>query len=107
MYKLNTFDLRLKIHKTVDEDLLKEYFSHCGQILSVEIRCSSGLAMTTGCPNPAYTDRYSVRQYATVTFVDVSAASKAMELNGSRLGVGDQSSEIVVCKLQVFSDSAS
>lgn len=84
--------------KTVDEDILEEYFSHCGEILSVEIRCSGGLAMTTGRPDPAYIAQYSVRQYAMITFIDVSAANKALNLNGSRLQIGDESTELVVTR---------
>ncbi|KAG2348829.1 hypothetical protein BDR05DRAFT_1055777 [Suillus weaverae] len=84
--------------KIVDEDTIEEYFSHCGEILSVEIRCSGGLAMTTGRPDPAYIAQYSVRQYAMITFIDVSAASKALDLNGSRLQIGDESTEIVVTR---------
>ncbi|KAG1753971.1 uncharacterized protein EDB91DRAFT_428035 [Suillus paluster] len=86
------------LNKTVDEDTIQEYFNHCGKILSVEIRCSGGLAMTTGRPDPAYIREHSVRQYAMVTFVDASAANKALELNGFRLGEGDQSSELVVTR---------
>lgn len=84
--------------KTIDEDTIEEYFSQCGEILSVEIRCSGGLAMTTGRPDPAYIAQYSVRQYAMITFIDVSAASKALNLNGSRLQIGDESTELVVTR---------
>lgn len=88
----------MKLDKTVAEDTIQEYFSQCGQVLSVEIRCSGGLAMTVGRPDPAYIANYSVRQYAIVALVDESAATKALELNGSRLGVGDQSLELVVSR---------
>ncbi|KAG1770063.1 hypothetical protein EDD22DRAFT_867515 [Suillus occidentalis] len=84
--------------KTIDEDTIEEFFGHCGEILSVEIRCSGGLAMTTGRPDPAYIAQYSVRQYAMITFIDVSAANKALNLNGSRLQVGDESTELVVTR---------
>ncbi|KIK31717.1 hypothetical protein CY34DRAFT_814543 [Suillus luteus UH-Slu-Lm8-n1] len=84
--------------KTIDEDAIEEFFSHCGEILSVEIRCSGGLAMTTGRPDPAYIAQYYVRQYAMITFIDVSAANKALNLNGSRLQVGDEFTELVVAR---------
>lgn len=84
--------------KTVDENTIQEYFSQCGKILSVEIRCSGGLAMTTGRPDPAYIAQYSVRQYAMITFIDVSAVNKALNLNGSRLQIGDESTELVVTR---------
>lgn len=84
--------------KTVDEGTIEEYFSHCGKILSVEIRCSGGLAMTIGRPDPAYIAQYSVRQYAMITFIDASAGNKALDLNGSRLQIGDQSTELVVTR---------
>ncbi|KAG2135894.1 uncharacterized protein EDB93DRAFT_1170155 [Suillus bovinus] len=84
--------------KTVDEDTIEEYFSHCGEILSVEIRCSGGLAMTTGRPDPAYIAQHSVRQYAVIKFIDDSAAIKALNLNGSRLRIGDESTELVVTR---------
>ncbi|KAG1755763.1 hypothetical protein EDB19DRAFT_1662863 [Suillus lakei] len=84
--------------KTVDEDTIEEYFSHCGKILSVEIRCSGGLAMTTGRPDPAYIAQYAVRQYAMITLVDASAANKALDLNGSHLQIGDESTELVVTR---------
>ncbi|KAG2056493.1 hypothetical protein BDR06DRAFT_1019748 [Suillus hirtellus] len=84
--------------KTVDEDSIEEYFSRCGEILSVEIRCSGGLAMTTGRPDPAYIAQHSVRQYAMITLIDASAANKALNLNGSRLQIGDESTELVVTR---------
>lgn len=84
--------------KTVDENTIEEYFSQCGKILSVEIRCSGGLAMTTGRPDPAYIAQYSVRQYAMITFIDVSAVSNALNLNGSRLQIGNESTELVVTR---------
>ncbi|KAG1733485.1 hypothetical protein EDD22DRAFT_926375 [Suillus occidentalis] len=62
------------------------------------IRCSGGLAMTTGRPDPAYIAQYYVRQYAMIMFIDVSAANKALNLNGSRLQVGDESTELVVAR---------
>lgn len=84
--------------KTVDEDSIEEYFSRCGEVLSVEIRCSGGLAMTTGRPDPAYIAQHSVRQYAMITLIDASAANKALNLNGSRLQIGDESTELVVTR---------
>ncbi|KAG0709565.1 hypothetical protein DFH29DRAFT_992980 [Suillus ampliporus] len=86
------------LDKTVGEDTIQEYFSQCGKILTVEIRCSGGLAMTTGRPDPAYIREHSVRQYAMIAFIDASAANKALELNGSYLGVDGQSSELVVTR---------
>jgi len=73
--------------------MIEEHFSQCGEILSVEIRCSSGLAMTMGRPDPAYVLNHAVSQYAIVTLIDKSAAQKALELNGSHL----EAMEIVVC----------
>jgi hypothetical protein len=60
--------------------------------------------MTTGRPNPAYIAQYSVRQYAMITFIDASAANKALNLNGSRLQIGDESTELVVCHLTLISE---
>lgn len=57
--------------------------------------------MTTGRPDPAYIAQHSVRQYAMITLIDASAANKALNLNGSRLQIGDESTELVVCHLNL------
>jgi len=59
--------------------------------------------MTTGRQDPAYIANYPVSQYAIVLLIDESAARKALELNGSSLVVGDRSSELVVCDVEVNS----
>ncbi|KIJ69990.1 hypothetical protein HYDPIDRAFT_35436 [Hydnomerulius pinastri MD-312] len=71
----------------VDETVLKAHFSHCGRILSVDIRCCGGVAVTTVKPTPVdyYKDQI-VRQYAIVIFENRLGRHKALKLRGSQLG---------------------
>ncbi|KAI6003934.1 hypothetical protein EDD15DRAFT_1256458 [Pisolithus albus] len=77
----------------VDESALKEHFKGCGDIVSANIRCSGGIAMTVK-PHPDYYKNYKVRQYGVVTFSDKKAVRSALLLNGSQLG----GCEIAVCR---------
>ncbi|EGO01968.1 hypothetical protein SERLA73DRAFT_132684 [Serpula lacrymans var. lacrymans S7.3] len=74
------------VSPATDEEMLIKLFSTCGHIIKLEIQCSSGLAMTTGKPTPAYYRGHPVRQYATVVFGKPQHAQKALKLHGSRVG---------------------
>lgn len=77
----------------VDEAALRDHFKGCGTVVSANIRCSGGIAMSVK-PDINYYRDHKVRQYAIVYFATEQAVSKAMLLSGSRLG----DAEITVCR---------
>ncbi|KAL4081817.1 hypothetical protein V8B97DRAFT_107310 [Scleroderma yunnanense] len=81
------------IGPAIDEVALTEHFKNCGDVVSVHIRCSGGIAMTVK-PQPNYYRNHKVCQYGVITFSDKRAVRNAILLNGSRLG----DCEIVVCR---------
>lgn len=69
----------------MDEPALTEHFKSCGNIVSVHIRCSGGIA-TTVKPQPNYYQNHRVHQYGVITFTDKRAVRNAILLDGSQLG---------------------
>lgn len=73
------------IDPAIAESRLREYFSTCGQVCRVQLRCSRGQAVSIGVTVPENVRTTRDRQYASIEFQDYRGARNALRLNGSVL----------------------
>ncbi|KAF8627197.1 hypothetical protein AX15_004514 [Amanita polypyramis BW_CC] len=73
------------IDPSINAQRLEEYFSKCGKVCRVQLRCSRGQAINIGIAVPENVRTSRDRQYATVEFKDYRGARKALQLNGKEL----------------------
>ena len=76
---------RLQIDPSINVQRLEEYFSICGKVRRVQLRCSRGQAINIGIAVPENIRTTRDRQYATVEFKDYRGARNALQLNGKKL----------------------
>jgi len=73
------------IDPSISERRLHEYFSKCGKVYRIQLRCSRGQAINIGVPVPKNVRTSRDRQYATIEFKDYRGARNALHLNGKEL----------------------
>ncbi|KAK2466163.1 hypothetical protein APHAL10511_001805 [Amanita phalloides] len=73
------------IDPSINEHRLEEYFSKCGKVCRIQLRCSRGQAVNIGIAIPEHVRTSRDRQYATVEFRSYREARNALYLNGKRL----------------------
>lgn len=82
--------MTLQIGPTITEERITDWFSHCGLVERVLIRCSRGQAVATAVDHDT---QQRDRLYATVEFTTSKAARRAIRLNGTVL----DGCKLVVC----------
>ncbi|KAF9247240.1 hypothetical protein BU15DRAFT_58108 [Melanogaster broomeanus] len=83
----------------VDESALIAHFRDCGNILSAQIHCCGGVALTTTPPPNGYHKNQRVRQYGIMTFATKSGRHKAIKLGCSQLGGRQITVSLSICDL--------
>jgi len=73
------------IDPTITERQLQEFFSACGKVCRIQLRCSRGQAITIGVAVPEGIRTNRDRQYASIEFEDYRGARNALRLNGEVL----------------------
>ncbi|KAF8640109.1 hypothetical protein AX17_001345 [Amanita inopinata Kibby_2008] len=85
--KTNRSDYSFVFVGNVDSSItvqrIEEYFSQCGKVFRVLLRCSRGRPIGVAQPDAGLTTRD--RLYASVEFKDYRGARNAMRLNGTKL----------------------
>jgi len=73
------------IDPTITGRRLQDFFSTCGKVCRVQLRCSRGQAITIGVAVPEDIRTKRDRQYASIEFEDYRGARNALRLNGEVL----------------------
>jgi RNA recognition motif-containing protein len=74
-----------QIDPIITKEDLEAFFTSCGPVACIQVRCSRGQAVNRGVAVPRRVFTSRDRQYATVEFSDSKAVQKAIKKNGSKL----------------------